>query len=240
MSRLLREVTDETYTRANLIVRMTSSEFVHQRQVIAELERYLDQQMNDGSVEAMLTGRVDLDYHWIKIVRTSHVRSVIFSFACVLVLTGLLFRSVVAGLFCGLTVGMAVLVNYAVMGLAGIPLGVGTSMFASIAIGAGVNFPIHILHRLREGLAVPGRTPVAAFRDSIAFTGRPLFFTALVVAAGFLLLCVSEFRTLNNFGLLIGIGMLVSFVTSVTLLPALAAAIRPRFLWPEPGREIRR
>ncbi|MHC4090293.1 MAG: MMPL family transporter, partial [Planctomycetota bacterium] len=73
--------------------------------------------------------------------------------------------------------------------------------------------------------------PAEVFPDAFAFTGRVLFFTAFVVAVGFLLLCVSEFRTLVRFGLLIGISMLVSFLTSVTLLPALVASLRPRFVW---------
>ena len=142
-----------------------------------------------------------------------------------------MFRSVVAGLLCTLTVALAVLVNYAIMGIGGIPLGVGTAMFASIAIGAGVNFPIHILDRLRINLRKPEADPSAVFANTMAFTGRALFFTAFVVAVGFLLLCVSQFRTLVRFGLLIGVGMGTSFLVSVTLLPALVAAIRPRFIW---------
>ena len=51
------------------------------------------------------------------------------------------------------------------------------------------------------------------------------------MAVGFLLLCVSEFRTLVRFGLLIGIGMITSFLTSITLLPALVAVLKPRFVW---------
>ncbi len=62
------------------------------------------------------------------------------------------------------------------------------------------------------------------------FTGRALFFTAVVVAIGFMLLCISEFRTLVRFGLLIGLGMLISFLASVTLLPAAVAAVKPRFV----------
>jgi hypothetical protein len=42
---------------------------------------------------------------------------------------------------------------------------------------------------------------------------------------------VSEFRTLVRFGLLVGMGMVASFVASVTLLPAVVAALRPRFVW---------
>ena len=231
MARSLREVIDGDYTRANLIVRMTSSEYVHQRRVIESLQRYLDEQFNDDSVGAILAGRVKLDYHWVELVRRSHVNSVFFSFACVLLLTALMFRSVVAGLLCTMTVGVAVLVNYAVMGIGGIPLGAGTSMFASIAIGAGVNFPIHILDRLRGGSGGANGDPAELFRSALAFTGRALFFTALVVAVGFLLLCMSEFRTLVRFGLLIGIAMTVSFAASVTLLPALVALLKPRFIW---------
>jgi hypothetical protein len=231
MAPLLHEVVDGTYTRANLIVRMRSSEFVHQQEVVTRLETYLTESFNDDSAEGTLAGRVYLDYQWLRIVRSTHVKSVLFSIGCVLVLTGVMFRSVVAGLLCTLTVGLAVLVNYAILGLSDIPLGVGTSMFASIAIGAGVNFPIHILDRLRVSLGRQQADPADVFANTLAFTGRALFFTAFVVAIGFLLLCVSQFRTLVRFGLLIGAGISASFVVSVTILPAVVAATKPRCIW---------
>ena len=74
-------------------------------------------------------------------------------------------------------------------------------------------------------------TPAENFRDTFTFTGRALFFTAMVLTVGFLLLCVSEFITLVRFGLLIGTGMMVSFLASITLLPAVLAALKPRFIW---------
>lgn len=235
MAKLLLEVTDSTYSRANLIVRMKSSEFIHQREVIQRLQHYLDTEFNDESIEATLAGRADLDYHWIELVRKSHIRSIAFSLLCVLLLTGIMFRSIFGGLLCGMTVGVAVLVNYAIMGLGGIPLGVGTSMFASIAIGAGIDFPIHILDRLRVSFRKGDREPAEIFSNTLTFTGRALFFTAMVVMIGFLLLCISEFRTLNRFGLLIGLGMAVSFLASVTLLPATVAVFKPRFVWRTPA-----
>jgi predicted RND superfamily exporter protein len=234
MAHLLREVIDQSYTTANLIVRMRSSEYLHQKEVISALETYLAQAFPDPSLQAALAGRVHLDYHWLRMVRTSHLLGAAFSTAACLLLTSLMFRSLVAGLLCTLTVGLVVLVDYAVMGLAGIPLGVGTSMFASIAIGAGVNFPIHILDRLRISLRVPEANIENIYATTMAFTGRALFFAAFVVAVGFLLLCTSEFRTLIEFGLLIGLGMVASFVVSVTLLPALVAVLRPRFVRGQP------
>lgn len=231
MARSLREVVDPTYTVANLIVRMRSSQFIHQREVIRALESYLATHFADGTLQPQLAGRVHLDYHWLGMIRESHAQSVVFSLVWNLLLTGLMFRSLAAGLVCTLIVGIVVLMDYAVMGLTGIPLGVGTSMFASIAIGAGVDFPIHLMDRLRHELGVPEANPERAFAHTFMFTGRALFFAAAVIAVGLLLLCVSEFRTLVEFGLLIGLAMVFSFAVSVTLLPALLAVCRPRFVF---------
>jgi predicted RND superfamily exporter protein len=230
MARLLREIVDPTRTETNLILRMKSSQYIHERPVVLALEAYLQEHFRDGPLRAQLAGRVPLDYHWVQVIWTSHVRSVGLTMGCVLLLIGLMFRSLAAGLLCTLVVGITVLVNYGLMGLAGIPLGVGTTMFASIAIGVGVNFPIYLLDRLRSGLAEGRERPDEALRTAFTQAGRPLFFTAMVVGIGFLLLCISEFRTLAHFGLLIGTCMLVSFLASITLLPAVLAVWRPRFL----------
>lgn len=235
MAHLLREVVDESRTRTNLIVRMKSSEFIHQKAVIHAIEDYLSAHFGNGRLEARLAGRANLDYHWLRLIRTTHIYSVVLSAGCVLLITGLMFRSLLAGVLCVFTVGVAVLINYALMGFTGIPLGVGTSMFASIAIGAGVNSPIHMLDRLRLGLRAPGADPAEVFRSAFAFTGRVLFFTAFVLAVGFLLLCISEFRTLVRFGLLIGAVTLVSFLASVTLLPGVIAYFRPACVWGPAG-----
>ena len=236
MSHLLREVVDPTYTSANLIVRMRSSEYIHQREVVRAIEQYLAEQFPESAWKTGLAGRVNLDYHWLRMIKTSHILGVIFSAVCTLIQTALMFRSVVAGLLCTLTVAFVCLVDYAVMGFCGIPLSVGTSMFASIAIGVGVNPAIHILDRLRLGLRVPGADPEGVFAGALAFTGYRLFYAAFVLVVGFVLLCVSEFRTLVEFGLLIGLAIGAAFLVSVTLLPALVAVIRPRFLWGPEGR----
>ncbi len=230
MAELLGEVIDESRTRANLIVRLRSSEFIHEREIVRRLESHLDAEFDDDSLRAVLAGRAHLDYHWLQMVRASHVKSVLFSSVCVLLLTGIMFRSASAGLLCTFTIGVAVLVNYALMGFFDIALGVGTSMFASIAIGVGVNFPIHLLDRLRIGFRSRPGDPAGIFANALAFTGRALFFTAFVVALGFMLLVTSEFRTLVRFGFLIGSTTAVSFLCSVTLLPAMVAVLRPRFV----------
>jgi predicted RND superfamily exporter protein len=233
MASLLREAVDPTYTSVNLTVRLRSSEYVHERAVVEAVEKYLREHFPAPDWQTQLAGRVNLDYHWLRLIKTSHVWGVVFSALCTLIQTALMFRSFVAGVVCTFTVGFVCLVNYAVMGFAGVPLGVGTSMFASIAIGVGVNPAIHILDRLRMELPAPGAEPERVFAAALAFTGYRLFYAAFVLVVGFGLLCLSEFRTLVEFGLLIGLAIGTAFVASVTLLPALMAAWKPRFIWGE-------
>jgi uncharacterized protein len=235
MSSLLHEVVEPTYTAANLIVRMRSSQYIHQRAVVRAVKQYLVEHFPAPAWKCELAGRANLDYEWLRMIKTSHILGVVFSALCTLVQTALMFRSLVAGLLCTLTVGLVCLVDYAVMGLASVPLGVGTSMFASIAIGVGVNPAIHVLDRLRLKLREPGADPERVFSGALAFTGRRLFFAAFVLVVGFGLLCFSEFRTLVEFGLLIGLAIGAAFVVSVTLLPAAVAAWKPRFVWGESG-----
>lgn len=224
MARLLREVVNADASTANLIVRLRSSEYVNEREVVQAVEGYLTTHFGEGDGQARLAGRVYLDCRWMDLIKRSHVRSVLLAAVAALVLTAWMFGSLADGFLCTAIVGLVVLFNYAVMGLAGIPLGIGTSMFASIAIGAGVNFPIHLLDRLQRESARPGATGEEAVARAFATTGRALLLAAFVVGVGFLLLCLSEFRTLQEFGLLIGLAMLTSYLLSMTLLPALVVS----------------
>ncbi len=64
-------------------------------------------------------------------------------------MSALLFQSSLAGLFTLIPVLASILLVYSAMVVLGINLGIGTSMFASVAIGLGVDFSIHTLDRLR-------------------------------------------------------------------------------------------
>ncbi|MCH7908775.1 MAG: MMPL family transporter [Candidatus Hydrogenedentes bacterium] len=66
-------------------------------------------------------------------------------------------------------------------------------------------------------------------------TGRALLFSGAAMILGFGVLLLSEVPPLNRFGALVGVAVSVSFVASMTVLPALVKVLRPSFLnIPEP------
>jgi hopanoid biosynthesis associated RND transporter like protein HpnN len=63
--------------------------------------------------------------------------------------------------------------------------------------------------------------------------GAPLTLAALATAAGFLSFLPTAYKGVSELGLIAGIGMLIAFATSITLLPALLSRLNPP-VEPEP------
>jgi outer membrane lipoprotein-sorting protein len=128
-------------------------------------------------------------------------------------------------------VAASVLFVYAAMVVSGMTLGVGTSMFAAVAIGLGVDFSIHTLDRLRTLLLVDYKDDDGgAYNEFFQTTGRALLFNFLAIACGFGVLMVSKVSSLNQFGALLVVAVSASFVASLTLLPVLVKTFQPAFI----------
>ena len=102
--------------------------------------------------------------------------------------------------------------------------------FAVLFVGLGVDFGLQFSVRYRaerhEIDDVRGALIEAARR-----AGGPLTLAALATAAGFLSFMPTVYKGVSELGLIAGVGMLIAFGTSITLLPALLSLLKPP---PEP------
>ena len=223
---------DPTYTLANVRFRLSSGRYSDERGVVDALQAEVERRFPPGGpIRSELSGRVNLDYHWVRLIVKSHFLSVGCSLALVLLLLFPMYRSVVAPAFCAVPVIVAVLSTYATMAWLEIPLGIGTSMFASLAMGVGVNFPIHVLDRLRHSIRTEKMSEKEAFAAVYALTGKALLFNGAAICFGFAVLCVSDLPILRHFGLMIATGIGAACLSSLTMLPALVVWVRPKFIY---------
>jgi predicted RND superfamily exporter protein len=123
------------------------------------------------------------------------------------------------------------------MAFSGIWLSISTSMFAAIAIGLGVDFAVHSIERLEVLLRDEQRSLDESIACLYPSTGRALLFNFLALALGFGMLATSEVVILQEFGLIVALAVTFSFISSLTLLPAIASVFKPKFLgfektWP--------
>ena len=114
------------------------------------------------------------------------------------------------------------------------PLDGFTLLVRSIAVGLAVDDTIHFMHNYARARA-DGDAVELAILTTLESTGQALFFTSLVLAAGFLVYTQARLNLLTNFGLLTALAISLAFAANVTLAPALvtvAARLRR-----EPGAD---
>jgi hypothetical protein len=224
---------DHDYRLANVRITMDSGLYSDEKVVVENAQRYIQQRFNRPELTAHLAGQVSVDYSWIKRLSRDYFQSEALALLAVWAVLAIAFRSAVAGLLAVIPITMAILLIHAVMGFGGIWLSMGTSMFAAIAIGTGVNFAIHCIEQMTVLVKHQGRSIEEALALLFPSTGRALLFNFSAIFLGFGLLVTSHVPPLVRFGVLVTVSIGVSFLASVTVLPALIQVWRPGFLGPE-------
>ena len=118
-------------------------------------------------------------------------------------------RSVRAALLCLLPVGIGVLWTIGGMAALGISLNLLNVFVVTMVIGVGVDYGIHMLHRLREHTST----------GELGETGRAVVFAALTTIVGFGSLVTTHYPGLQSIGWMTSFGVLFSAVGAVVILP---------------------
>ena len=104
------------------------------------------------------------------------------------------------------------------MALLGIPYTIITSITTALAIGIGVDYTIHVIHRYREEFA-KRRNPERAAIRTLATTGSALLGSALTTALGFAVLTLSPLQSFEHFGITVAITIAYSLIVSILVVP---------------------
>ncbi len=173
-----------------------------------------------------LTGPVVINDDQFGSIRENATRNAVITVALVLLILWLALRSAkLVGALC-----VNVLIGLAATAAAG-ALMVGafnviSIYFAVLFVGIGVDFAIQFGVRYRDQRHSLGDLN-AAVRAAGSRVATPLALAALATAAGFFSFLPTDYRGVSELGLIAGVGMLIAFVTSVTVLPALIVLVNP-------------
>ena len=98
--------------------------------------------------------------------------------------------------------------------------------FAVLFIGLGVDFGIQFSVRYRSE-RFKNDNLTLALENAARRSAVPLSLAAMATAAGFLCFLPTDYKGISELGKIAGAGMLVAFVTSITVLPALLDLLNP-------------
>lgn len=99
-------------------------------------------------------------------------------------------------------------------------LNVLTITFVPMLIGLAIDFGVHLITRYEEELR-HGKFKRTALRKAIVFTGQGIFTGALTTAGAFITMIFTNFRGIQEMGIICGGGLLLCFIVMMTMLPVL-------------------
>lgn len=207
--------------QVRISMRIIESDQKLQRQrLIDDIRTHLVDELGFQPERVHITGMLVLYNNVLQSLYRSQIATLGVVFVAIMAMFGLLFWSFRIALIAVLPSMLSVGIVLGTMGLLGIPLDIMTITIAAISVGIGVDDSIHYIHRYRQELA-DAPDPVVAMYRSHASVGRAMFYTSVIIVAGFSVLALSNFIPSILFGLLTGLSMVMALVANLTLLPLL-------------------
>jgi len=147
--------------------------------------------------------------------------SIFWAFLLIAICMIFLFRSFPI-LICSLIPNIVPLfITAGIMGWTGISLKPSTVLVFSVALGIAIDVTIRFLVNYKQELPHLNYQVHTTLVQTIKHTGISIIYTSLVLVAGFIIFCFSDFGGTKALGWLTSITLVVSTLTNLVLLPAM-------------------
>lgn len=205
--------------RANLIVRTGEVGSAAILRLMHGLAAVIADTPLPAGMQARVTGNAILLARSADGIARGQPRSILMAAVAIFALIAIGLRSWRLGAVAMAPNLLPVLVFFGLLGLGVAPLSLPTSLIGCIALGIAVDDTAHYLVRYRSERNA-GAEPTLAALHATRFVGRPIVITSLTVVVGFLVVALSDFATLREFGVLTAVTMGLCLLADLVLLPA--------------------
>jgi hopanoid biosynthesis associated RND transporter like protein HpnN len=173
-----------------------------------------------------LTGPVPIANEEFATVADGAVRNGIGTVAVVLFILWMALHSpkIITAVFINLFIGLSITTAVGLMMVGSLNLL--SIAFAVLFVGLGVDFGIQFSVRYRSE-RFKGNDLADALAKAAERSAVPLSLAAMATAAGFLSFLPTDYKGVSELGEIAGVGMLVAFTSSITVLPALLKLLNP-------------
>jgi hopanoid biosynthesis associated RND transporter like protein HpnN len=181
---------------------------------------------SDYQARVRLTGLVPMNDDQFATIKDHAVLNAVVSVAAVLMILWLALHSarIMLAVAINLAVGLAISAAWGLW-LVG-ALNMISVAFFVLFVGLGVDFGLQFSVRYRAERHDYGDLRTA-LRSAARKAGVPLALAAAATAVGFSSFLPTSYRGLSELGQIAGSGMIIAFLTSITLLPALLMVLKP-------------
>jgi len=215
-------------TAVNVTVQLPGEAINEVGEVVAASRALRDKILTENpGLKIYLTGLSMMDNSFGEASQDDMQTLVPLMFLVVIVVLGFLLRSVSATFSTVLIIFSAILFGMGSMGWLGWKLTPPSASAPTIILTMAVADAVHLLVTFLQNMRA-GQAKKDAMSDSIRVNIQPILITSITTAIGFLSMNFSDVPPFHDLGNVVAIGVMVAFILSITVLPALMMVLPVR------------
>ncbi|MDB5229275.1 MAG: family transporter [Chitinophagaceae bacterium] len=228
MAKMLTSYMDTARQRARISVNMKDIGSVQLPVLLDTLKKVANATFDSSKYKVTFTGASVTFLEGSSFIIKGLKESIFWAFILIAVCMLYLFRSFRI-LVCSLIPNIIpLLITAGVMGWAGIRLKPSTVLIFSVALGIAIDVTIRFLVNYKQELPVYHLKVPETLRQTIRHTGISIIYTSLVLIAGFIVFCISDFGGTKTLGWLTSLTLITGTITNLVLLPVLILKMQRR------------
>jgi predicted RND superfamily exporter protein len=169
-----------------------------------------------------VTGEIPLFLATQNGVMTSFLSSFAAAFATISLVVIVVLRNPFAGILAMIPNVLPIAAIFGLISWYQVPVDIGLTVTASIALGITINGTLHLITSFRRGI-VQGKCRTESVGLALAHCGPAMWQTTLVVSIGLMMLYPADLILISRFGWVMAALLAAAFVSEAILMPALLA-----------------
>ncbi len=230
--------TTTDYGRANLWLQLNSGDNQDMESVVRAVEAYMADNPPPVEFERTWFGLTYINLIWQEEMVNGMAQALLGSFAVVLLLVTVLFRSPSWGLLAMVPLTVTIVTIYGIVGWVGKDYDMPTAVLSSLSLGLAVDYAIHFLARSRQ-IFQRTQSWAKTLPEIYEEPARAITRNIIVLGVGFLPLLASSLVPYQTVGTLISAILVLAGLATLLILPALVGQFPNHLFKKETRHETR-
>ena len=204
---------DDNILRMTLITKLESS-----KEGLKAISA-LNKKIKELQIQGQVTGKIPLFHELTPYVFKTFWKSFLLALAIISLILMVTLKSITLGLLALIPNLFPILIGGSLYYLFGIQLDMGSALIASFCLGISVDDTIHFLFDYKKNAGT--KQLKENFQDIMGHTFPPLFYTSMVLMAGFASFATANYIPNIKFGLMVAVILVIALFADFIILPSL-------------------
>lgn len=225
---IMKSYVDSTGQTARITTFMRDIATGNMQKIEDKLQLKIDKFFPADRYKVTMTGKAYVFEKGTKYLLDNLISSLLFAILLIALLMAFMFRSYIMVIVAIIPNLLPLVITAGLMGYFGIPLKPSTILVFSIAFGLSVDDTIHFLAQYRQELVSNNWKIKRSVFATLKEAGVSMFYTSVVLFAGFSVFMLSDFGGTIALGGLVAITLVFGMLSNLILLPSLVLTLNKK------------